>query len=303
MVPVDLNIIAGYLFVIPCLIHSWKKRGLFKSLLFLFGSILVTGAVENAAIIFGGYYYPGAALTVWYYRCPLDVCIGWYYLAYSSVTVAGMLLKKSGFVARALLGSFLAVNLDFFLDPVAVANGWWVWSIKNIYVLGVPLGNWFGWFMLVFLFAMMFEVVTNKTAQYGKAKTIAVFAAGCIGVALATLLILATFNLSLINGGLTNGGNIVPPRGIDEKAAYEITWVLVFTAFMVVILALTYFAPDKTAEVPKKIDVLPPATLLAFWAMIMVMAALTAPFFVLLGLSVDVPFLGVNVYVIRGEIR
>ena len=301
VVPVDLNIIAGYLLLIPCLIHSWKKLGLFRSLLFLFGSILVTGAVENAAIIFGGYYYPGAALTVWYYKCPLDVCIGWYYLAYSSVTVAGMLLKKRGMVARAALGSFLAVNLDFFLDPVAVANGWWVWSIKNIYVLGVPLGNWFGWFVLVFLFAMMFEVVTNRRVRYGKAKTIAVFAAGCIGVALATLLILATFNLSLINGGLTNGGTVVPPLEIDQQHAYDIIWVLAFSALMTMIMALTYFAPDKTAEVSKKIEVLPPVTLLAFWAMIIVMAALTAPFFVVLGLTVDIPFLGANVYAMRGE--
>lgn len=50
-----------------------------------------------------------------------------------------------------LMTSVIAVVLDLFLDPVAVEAGYWVWFVKGTVYYGIPLLNFVGWFVLMFL--------------------------------------------------------------------------------------------------------------------------------------------------------
>ncbi len=50
-----------------------------------------------------------------------------------------------------LLTGFVAVVLDLFIDPVAVAAGYWVWFVTGTVYYEIPLLNFVGWFVLMFL--------------------------------------------------------------------------------------------------------------------------------------------------------
>jgi len=45
----------------------------------------------------------------------------------------------------------IAVVLDLFIDPVAIAAGYWIWLVKGTVYYGIPLLNYVGWFVLMFL--------------------------------------------------------------------------------------------------------------------------------------------------------
>ena len=50
-----------------------------------------------------------------------------------------------------LITGVIAVVLDLFIDPVAVAAGYWVWFVQGTVYYGIPLLNYVGWFVLMFL--------------------------------------------------------------------------------------------------------------------------------------------------------
>ena len=50
-----------------------------------------------------------------------------------------------------ILTAAIAVVLDLFIDPVAVAAGYWVWFVKGNVYYEIPLLNYVGWFVLMFL--------------------------------------------------------------------------------------------------------------------------------------------------------
>ena len=53
-------------------------------------------------------------------------------------------------VAGAACHRSIAVVLDLFIDPVAVAAGYWIWLVKATVYYGIPLLNYVGWFVPCF---------------------------------------------------------------------------------------------------------------------------------------------------------
>jgi uncharacterized membrane protein len=43
------------------------------------------------------------------------------------------------------------------LDPISVVNEWWRWTSPGFYFRGVTVGNYIGWFFLLFYFGALFE--------------------------------------------------------------------------------------------------------------------------------------------------
>ncbi len=50
-----------------------------------------------------------------------------------------------------LLTGLIAVVLDLFIDPIAVVAGYWVWLVQGTVYYAIPLLNYVGWFVLMFL--------------------------------------------------------------------------------------------------------------------------------------------------------
>ena len=100
------------------------------------------------------YEYPGKS-KLWVFSF---IFLGWTSIAASCIFLAeGILVKhKKNLVTQKnllwqvpLLTAFLAVLLDLFIDPVAVATGYWIWFVPGKTYFGIPMLNFIGWFVLM----------------------------------------------------------------------------------------------------------------------------------------------------------
>jgi putative membrane protein len=200
-----------------CFHHGWKRLGLYRAMIFLGGSFVFTGVEESMWILLGRYQAeisaalggaeaqaaalgPGAAAVegtyyftrgfFWFLETPILACLGWFFVAYSCVYVAELLLPRSRVIWRAALGGALAVNLDLWLDPVQTSPAFksWIWmSSDAINVFSIPLSNFLGWFLLIFLFALMFERLPAMVKKRGPALAALVFYAELMALEIAIL--------------------------------------------------------------------------------------------------------------------
>lgn len=144
-----------------------------RTLIFLLGTFLWTGVIENLFVMIGGYDYSAYTNfrsidspaieggSDWFLKLPFvpaAIALAWFVITLSALIIARQILREEhGVWARALLAGVFCVSLDMMIDPIAAANGWWRWTHPSIYFHGVPASNYIGWFFLVFFFAAVFE--------------------------------------------------------------------------------------------------------------------------------------------------
>ncbi len=312
-ITVDMNIIITYSLAILIFIHSFKFRGLFKSLLLFLGAVVVGGGVENINSILGGYNYPGSDFTIFLVDCPFDVVLGWYVLIYCCTFMSHTIIGKGKgslqsigigtdpengvdksfiklSILRGMLAGLFAVLLDLIIDPVAVANNWWKWEIHNIYIQGVPLGNYIGWWMLISTSAILYDIIMtygsiNKKEKY---KTAGLWCGGTIAASLITGGILSQLVLLFSMEGIrTEGlGTIDLATAISNADVIKLFLALIVVLFSLGVVMLASFAPDNAKPLEGKFwKSFPPLMMIIFWTMIMVVAFLTGPLFILMGFT------------------
>ncbi|MHA1791510.1 MAG: carotenoid biosynthesis protein [Promethearchaeota archaeon] len=158
--------------------HSLLKHGLGKTALFFFGSMIFAGIEENEWIMVSGrllghdtYFFTDSLL--WFFEIPVYTTLGWYFLSYSSYEIMNVLLPRARRIYRTSFAGVLAMLLDFFADPVLVnaglvgtpptGSGYWVWENENtLRLFSIPIMNFIGWWLLVFLFLMLFEYTVEQ---------------------------------------------------------------------------------------------------------------------------------------------
>ena len=112
------------------------------------GALVAYGcALEAAAIqLFGSHTYGGGWLVA-PFGVPLAVAVVWAAVISSAMALAA----RSGWPptgARAAAAAVVAVTLDLLMEPVAVRVGLWRWTPPGPW-LGVPVGNFVGWTVIV----------------------------------------------------------------------------------------------------------------------------------------------------------
>ncbi len=144
-----------------------KAYGKERAAYFLAGSVLWTSIIENLGVIDKSYtYYTYAGLfsphyagyLFWIGQVPLWIELGWVIVALSLFVLFHdvLLPGRSPFLQAACAGLF-AVNIDLVIDPVAVANSLWQWINPSVYIFGVPIYNFVGWFCLIFFYDLLFN--------------------------------------------------------------------------------------------------------------------------------------------------
>jgi uncharacterized membrane protein len=167
-------------------------------MIFLGGSFVFTGIEESMWILLGRYAselqaaLPSSQTAVlgqggqeisgtyyftrgffWFIETPLLACLGWFFVAYSCVYVANLILPRARLGFRAAAGGLLAMNLDLWLDPVQTHETFksWIWAqADRINIFSIPLSNFMGWFLLIFLFALVFERLPDMVKRWGPAQ-------------------------------------------------------------------------------------------------------------------------------------
>lgn len=231
-------ILVGWL----CFVHARKYYGFWMASCFLIGSFIFTGLEESLWILtgrfLGGAITFGASMTnpageyaaygsywftkggFWFIETPIVACIGWFAIAYSCVWVAGRVFPKMGLWPRAAIGGLIAMGIDLWQDPVATSPELmnWVWA-KGDYLLlfGIPFYNFIGWFLLIFLFAIFWELLPAMEEKWGRAVATNRFITICIA---------GTFGVYLFIFVLWFGvlGNIFSLLGLEHVIQIPMGW-------------------------------------------------------------------------------
>ena len=144
-----------------------KVYGKERAAYFLAGSVLWTSIIENLGVIDKSYtYYTYAGIfnshyagyLFWVGQVPLWIELGWVIVAISLfIFFHEVLLPGRSPLLQAACAGLFAVNIDLVIDPVAVANNLWQWINPSVYILGVPIYNFVGWFCLIFFYDLLFN--------------------------------------------------------------------------------------------------------------------------------------------------
>lgn len=117
------------------------------------------------------YTYPSGKFLVMVLGIPLWVILGWASIIHASRRTAAAL--GFGPVLGALAAGLLAATIDFALDPLANALGYWTWHVTGstahgpVTVFGVPFDNYLGWMMIVGGLSLTLSIAIDLSAKWG----------------------------------------------------------------------------------------------------------------------------------------
>ncbi len=139
------------------------------------------------------YVYPGQS-RLWVFTY---IFFGWIGMCGTCLFVAEGILARPGedllsqphlVWLAPLATAAIAVVLDLFIDPVAVATGYWTWRVKGTVYYGIPLLNYVGWFVLMLLASLGWMLIARQRGWgYGRKAAAALGALVPLGVAAAVL--------------------------------------------------------------------------------------------------------------------
>ena len=147
------------------------------------------------------YVYPGQS-RLWVFTY---IFFGWIAMCGMSLLLAeGILCRRDEDMLTEtvtiwqvpLLAAVVAVAFDLFIDPVAVAAGYWVWLKEANMYYGIPLLNFVGWFVLMGFAPFGWIFIARQRTWEGVKKVLAsITAIVPLGMAAVTLSV-------IINGAL-----------------------------------------------------------------------------------------------------
>jgi putative membrane protein len=150
------------------LLHGSRRYGWDNLIVFMGVTFLITWSLETISIAtgfpFGNYHYTHL-LGFKIGTVPLVVMPAYFaagYLAWTMATVfvgnLGTGIEKRNLFLVPTVAGFIMVMWDFCADPInSTIDGAWIWHDGGAYH-GVPISNFFGWYLTVFLFCQVFAL-------------------------------------------------------------------------------------------------------------------------------------------------
>jgi putative membrane protein len=154
-----------------CLLHAGERLGWKNALLllaFVFGVSLLFESVGVATgLVYGPYHYTAKLGPKFLGLVPYLIAVAWYMMMYPSFIIAEWLILSLWKGARRLLsvaavGALIMTAWDVVMDPIMVAANNWVWEVQGAF-FGVPLQNYWGWWLTVFTTFVLYLVVTRNS--------------------------------------------------------------------------------------------------------------------------------------------
>ena len=200
-------LVGGILFAIPVLAFIWWRFGGPDMLTFVTLSGAFTAIMDFiSAFVAQNYVYPGQS-RLWVF---VFIFFGWIGVSGSCMLIAEGIFAKPGrdmltqphlWWLVPLATSLTAVMLDLFIDPVAVSLGYWVWSVQGNVYYGIPLLNFVGWFVLMFLAPLGWILIARKR-HWGYAKKALASAGALVPMFAAAVLLSLSLNAIVAVFGL-----------------------------------------------------------------------------------------------------
>jgi putative membrane protein len=140
---------------------TWMNLTLCGLLVFLAEENWKKNIGTKTGYLFGNYQY-GNVLGFKLFDVSLIIGVNWFAI----VLASSNLVRKVNvpLIFQAFLAAFLAVVLDFVIEPIAVKYAFWTW--KNDII---PPYNYVTWFVFAFIFSWIYlknSIAVNKTAVW-----------------------------------------------------------------------------------------------------------------------------------------
>jgi putative membrane protein len=158
-------------FIFACL-HAgqclgWREAPTLLVLCFTI-SLLFESVGVATGLVYGPYHYSDSLGPKFLGLVPYLIPLAWFMMMYPSFLVARALVsasmrRLSRSISIAALGGIIMTAWDMVMDPVMVSAGHWVWDKPGAY-FGVPLQNYWGWWLTTFVIFLIFLVLWPDAA-------------------------------------------------------------------------------------------------------------------------------------------
>lgn len=195
------------IFALIVIIYIWWRFDITSAISF----VIITGVFSAvmdfiSSFVVHNYEYPGQS-QLWVFTF---IFFGWISVCASCLFIAEGILARPGYdiVSQRklwwqvpILTGIIAVLLDLFIDPVAVDAGYWVWLVKGTVYYGIPLLNFVGWFVLMFLASLGWIIIIRQD-QWGHGQKIIVSFIALIPMMICSAILSIILNSAIAAIGL-----------------------------------------------------------------------------------------------------
>ncbi len=169
----DRFLLTGIVLSLLVLAFFFWRFGMARTLVFIVVAGIFPATMDFiSSFMVSNYEYPGQSQR-WVFTY---IFFGWMAVCGTCLLVAeGILANNNEDVLTAprlrwqapLVAAIIAVLLDLFIDPIAVAAGYWVWFAPANLYYEIPLLNFVGWFVLMFLAPLTWIEIARRAAWNG----------------------------------------------------------------------------------------------------------------------------------------
>ena len=156
--------------LLACL-HGVKRYGFRNLAIFFVVTWIVSNFFEGLSIYmgfpFGNYHYTLESPRIW--EVPILIMPAYFGMGYMAWTLSNILNGQNGKRLKGvhvflvpLIATFIMVMWDVVMDPIAATvNKVWIWEDGGSY-FNVPISNYLGWFLVVYIFLQIFSIYLSK---------------------------------------------------------------------------------------------------------------------------------------------
>jgi len=244
-----LGLLQQLLVVILAAWHCVRRYGLKGLAVFFLAAEIISNAIENLSIStgfpFGHYHYtPG---TPFLFQVPIIVGLAYFAYGYLAWTIANILLGRADeriqtwayAIVLPLTAAFIMVMWDVVMDPISsTVRRFWIWENGGGFN-GVPLTNYLGWFLTVYLIYQVFALYVGKHISKTQQQTGKIFWATPVILYLVTgISYICMYFFASQGVAIDATGHAWNIRGIYETAAIVSLYTMVFVGLLAFVQVL-----------------------------------------------------------------
>lgn len=165
LLAIDSFLVTAILFILA-VFHGAERYGKKNIIIFFLITWAVSFFFENLSIATGfpfGFYHYSPSLGL--LTVPIIIIFAYFAIGYLSWMLSHVLtgqyskkLRGKQIFIVPFIAAFIMVMWDLTVDPISsTLQGLWVWTYPGAY-FGVPISNFFGWFLVVYLFFQIFAL-------------------------------------------------------------------------------------------------------------------------------------------------
>jgi len=146
-------------------IARWIKILFFCVTIILVGLLFESIGVATG-LVYGPYHYTDRLGQKFLNLVPIMIPAAWMVMMYPSMVIAKLVIPAAWSGSRrilsvAALSGIIMTAWDVVMDPMMVHGGNWVWEVRGWY-FGIPLINFWGWWLTAFIAVLVFQLFTRK---------------------------------------------------------------------------------------------------------------------------------------------